>query len=424
LDLERDVIEQHRSVVISMPNLWPSWLRQFMTDLLVYQVLLGRIHRAQRTDRCDVLFVIDEADADVSRKAEAAFPDGMSPISQCMRMGREFGIGVCLGLGSLGPVSRHVLSAADYHFIFKLTDAESIAEAARTLLLPPDAEAILPGLEPGECLVRQAGRWAHAMLGRINAVLPCRDAQPVYDTLSFVPDKRLSEMPELRNDIESLLAQQRARSKGDELPVHAALRAGARKLLYAASQHPYVPVARLFEMIGKPRFKVQEAICKELKDAEYACFQAIRVGSRNALLIELTDKAWSLLGEPPIPKQGRGKLDHRTISQWLMMVGNKRGHRTECEWIAPGTGHPVDVAWEVNGSWEVFEVVVTSFENIANSVNACLSGTRAIAKVTVVALLKGPLKVIQDRLTQELHPSVLGKVRYETVDRYLKELWP
>lgn len=425
LDLERDVIGQRRSVVISMPNLWPPWLRQFTADVLVSQVLLGRIHRAQRGDRCDVLFVIDEADADVSRKAEAAFPDGMSPISQLMRMGRAFSLGLCLGLGSLGPVSRHVLSAADYHFVFKLTDAESIAEAARTLLLPPGAEAILPGLEPGECLVRQAGRWPHAMLGRINEVLPCRDAQPSYDTLSSASDERLSEMPKLRKDIESLLAQQRARSEGKELPVHAALRAEARKLLYAASQQPYVPVARLFDMIGKPTFKVQEAIRKELEDAEYACFQEVRLGSRNTLLIELTDKAWSLLGKPPIPKRGRGGLAHRTAAQWLVMVGKRRGHRAECEWVPPGSSkHPVDAAWEVNGAWEVFEVVVTSFENIAESVDACLVESNVVSHMTIVVTQKGPLKAIRDRLSNELLPSLLDRIRFETVDRYLKELWP
>ena len=38
------------------------------------------------------------------------FSDGFSPISQVLRQGREFGIGVVLGLASLGPVSRHVLN--------------------------------------------------------------------------------------------------------------------------------------------------------------------------------------------------------------------------------------------------------------------------------------------------------------------------
>ena len=169
LDLERDVIGRRRSAVIEIENLYPPWLRLFVVDLLISQVLLGRIHRRQAARRTEVLFVLDECDPDVSRKTEAMVPDGLSSIGQLMKQGRAFGLGAILGLTFMGYASRLVLSNAQYHLIFNMTDDESVLEARRTLMLPPGAEQILPALRCGQALFRESqGAWPHAMLVEVD----------------------------------------------------------------------------------------------------------------------------------------------------------------------------------------------------------------------------------------------------------------
>jgi hypothetical protein len=52
----------------------------------------------------------------------------MMPIIKCMRKGRSSHIGVGIGLSALGPVSRTVLVDANYHFLFRMKDHESLRE--------------------------------------------------------------------------------------------------------------------------------------------------------------------------------------------------------------------------------------------------------------------------------------------------------
>ena len=73
LDLETQVIQPGKSIVIDMPNIFPPWLRLFVVDLLLLHVVLGRIHRRHHVANTEVIFYIDEADQDVSREAEACF---------------------------------------------------------------------------------------------------------------------------------------------------------------------------------------------------------------------------------------------------------------------------------------------------------------------------------------------------------------
>lgn len=174
LDLERDIIAEGKSVIISINILDPPWLRLFVVDLLISQVLIGRIHRHHRVDRTEVLFILDEADADVSRESELAFRNAIPPIQMALRMGREFGVGVWLGLSMLGPASRFVLSNATYWFLHRMVDAECVREASRSLLLPRGASSIISFLKNGEVLFRHPVSWPHAVLALMDYFPPCR----------------------------------------------------------------------------------------------------------------------------------------------------------------------------------------------------------------------------------------------------------
>jgi hypothetical protein len=425
LDVERDLISLGRSAVISMPNLEPPWLSHFFIDLIISQVLLGRIHRSHRVDRLEVLLVIDEADDDVSRASEAAFPQGyMSPLARALRQGREFGIGVVLGLGSLGPASEHILNSATYHFLFQMRDAKCRRAAADTLQLPNGADALIPAMPPGVCLSRTPA-WPDSVLTDIEYVAPCRNVELVYAANPHVPSKRLDEMPEILQAIEARAADHGRQRQRQERLKHKRLRREARDLVRLASQHHCWPVARLFHLMDTPAPTVQKAVRKQLVLGEYAKIEDVRVGRKSLALIELKDAAWQLLDLRPVALPGRGKLAHKTFAGWIKLVGEKLGHEAELEWRIPGTTHDVDVAWLVNGKWQVFEVVVTCEDNLEGHLRAALMTPSApVESVTIVAPQKATLEALKKQvaLCQDFE-SYKDRVHFLPVEYFEKELW-
>jgi hypothetical protein len=426
LDLEEDVIAQGKSAVISMPQMSPAWISHFVPDIFVLELLLGRSMRGQQRDSANVLLLIDEADEDVSWANERFFEPSLYPISKGMRQLRKFGVGIFVAVGALNPVSRHVLNAARYKLIFALSDAKCVDMAAQTLLLPPGGAAMLQHLTPGQCLFRSP-RWPHAMHVQIHYVPPDRDVVPVFDANPHVPAKRLEDLPGILEALRGTTRQHRQDEAQRTAAEMQGLSAEARNLLIQASTHPYWPVQRLFELGQVPTPQAQIAIRKEIEDRKLADFKQVRPGSRNLLLKMLTAEAWALLGKPPIEIGGRGGIAHMHYSAWIRMVGERRKYsRSVVEWLIPGTNHPADAAWLVDGRWEVFEVVVDCSENlVAHLEAALLHSSEPIARVTVVAPQKKDLDDLRRRV--ESAPSlapVLEKIAYEVALVYMKELWP
>lgn len=178
LDLERDIIRPRKHMLFELNNLSPSWVRQFLMNLLFAQVLIGRMLRGQKTSRTEVIFVLDESDQDVTAEVDRAFPDNMSPLSLMLRMGREYGIMAIIGLGRLQHASAYALSEAQYQLTFNQSDARSIVMARSMLALPPIADAMFPALQPGYCIARESqGAWEHPMLLKIDH-LPLTGVEP------------------------------------------------------------------------------------------------------------------------------------------------------------------------------------------------------------------------------------------------------
>ena len=428
IDFEQDIISNGKSVVIDMANLFPTWLRVFVVYLIVAQILFGRIHRHQRTDTTEVLLVLDEADQDVSRKLEEAFGDGLSPIALLPKQGRGFGIALCLGLSRLDHASPFVLSNVQYHIVGNTSDSRSVLEAKRTLMLPPGAEAQLPALQPGEAILREAqGAWSHPMWVKIDYVPPCPgSAHRDYDTHPFIPAKRLHEMPHVMEALEKLIAESRRAKLRQAQAKQSDISENARKLLDLVSIQVYVPAARLWEQIGKVSPSAQANARKELEERGVAYFEEERIGRRNVLMLEPTPQGWEYLGKTPPKAKGRGGLVHRHFAAWLKAWAEKQGHKTETEWVAPGTTHPADCAHKKDSDkWAVFECVVTSKDNIIDHLEACFIRSDAVATVTIVA----PRKAVLQRLEKQVatHPSLTpfqDRIHYEPMERYMKELWP
>jgi len=428
LDIERDIVEPKKHLVLEMPNVAPAWLRQFMLDLIFAQILYGRIHRHQKIDGTDVVICLDEADQDATADADNRFPDRMSPLALMLRQGREYGIATIVGLGRMNHASPYVLTEPQYHLVFNQSDAASILTARHTLVLPPEADLMFPALQPGECIAREAqGPWPHPMLVKIDHLPPGRgSAMRAYGTHPIIPPQRLDDLPEVQKALKDLVAAKRARNLDQPRKSTGTLGKNAHALLHAAVAHRWFPVARLWETAGRrPSPEAQGTARMELERRGFAVFSEMRAGRANVLLISVTDKGYEFLGSDAPKGQGRGGIAHQHVAAWIAEVGRRRGHQTHIEWIAPGTNHPVDVVWQHGSSCEVFECVITAETNLVSHIQACFVDSSAVTSLSLVFLQKR----IRDRIQLTLAgaPAVqpyTDRIHFEVVETFMKALWP
>jgi len=428
--IERDVVSKGKSAVISMPNMFPSWTRQFFTDVILAQLLYGRTYRSHRVDSTEVLAIIDEADSDISTEAEEMFSDRMCPISSGYKTGREFGLSFCVIVSSLRSASRFVLSNATNYYIFRLNDAESIIEASRTLMLPPMGELSLNSLQPGECLVKQIGPWPHAMIGKIDYMPPCRTKPDSYDTHPYVPAKSLEELPEVQQLLQKTIAghrrtslRQARQSKGTQ-----PLGKLSRTFLDYASlpKHQYEPVRILFGHLGKIPPATQLAVIDELRRNKLAEFERFRAGKSFIRLVNVTDSGWAFLQKKPSSKSGKGGTVHSHISHWCYLVYLKRRYeKSVLEWLVPNTNHACDVGYKMNAKWHGIEVVVDCFENLSDHIKACFIASDAVETLTMVTTQKSIWPRIQNIIISDPQlVFMLNRIKFEVAETYMRELWP
>jgi hypothetical protein len=388
LDLERDVISQGKSVVISMVNVCPDWLRQICFDILLSAVHLGRLHRYHRVDRAEVLFFIDEADADLSAEAARAFPAGFQPEGRAAREGRECGIGIIAATESLHGVDPRILRAISTLAVFRMRHSACLYAAARSLQLSPRAAQLISQLDPGECIVRVA-HWPKAVLSKIDYVAPCRVPPTRCDIYPAVPSRSLNDMPELQEAIRRLQGASRKADKRRERQQHDVLSEDAQRLLALAAKHPYWPVARLYDLMSPLSRDSKQRIRAQLIDLRYANIETVQQGSKEQDLIELTEKGWALLGDPPIKLRGRGSLAHRVFAGWAKLLEERDGNTAHLEWRVPGAEHhAVDVAADCGGEIHVYEIVVTCTENLASHLVAIFNSQSPVVTATIVAPTK------------------------------------
>ena len=426
LDVEKDIVRRRLCAVLDVEGLGPASVRAFTADIINLQLLVGRQARRERGDAVDCIQVIDEADQDTSQKAESAFPD-LSPISLMLKQGREFRLGVILGLSAVGPAARMVTTNASHFYAFSMSDAPSMFETRNTLVLPPGAEAILPALEPGECLYRGPGPWPHAALARVDYVAPCRAPRPSrYDAHPFIPSKRLHELPHVMEGLQKLIDEHKrtrlrqAREKGkQEKPP---LSEQALKLASLWAVKPYTPVARIWNELGTPSPSIQAKVRSELTDAKLAAFEERRVGSRNMLFLELCPAGWQLLQRKPPKRKGRGGIAHRHFCHAILRYQKAQGHKARLEMVVPGTAHPVDVGARRGGALHVYEVIDTCETNLVDHLHACFVQSDQVATVTIVAPQKQHLRQLEQMVEADLSLMAFReRIKFEPVESFLEE---
>ncbi len=423
--IERDVLQARQSVVIHCHNLSPDWCLQFLADVLLQQEL-ARATALQLRPACPrILYIVDEGDADVSAEADESFTD-MSTWSRLFKRGREFGIGAAVSVSSTRNLSNLIQENCTGLWVFGL-EPVAVAHAAHCLGLPSGGHLRFGWLKKGECIVRLDGPWPHAMVCAVDHTPPSRAVDTAYDSHFFVPGKRLAELPHVQAAVAALareVLEGKRRRKAQETTAEQprGLSELAHQFLSFAYEHPYMPVVRMFEAMGRPSAREQNKVRKELEADDLASFDKVRIGKTEILLIELTDEAYRLLRRQPLSKPGRGDLVHRTICNWISMALAKSGLSPVLEWTVPGSRHPVDVAAQVNGKWEVYEVANTTTENLPDSVRACLR-SNVVSKVTVVFTEKTKRDQHRAEILSALSGEArIGDVEFTTADRYYKEI--
>lgn len=428
LDIERDIIIPRKHLVLDMPNVTPASIRRFAQYLIYAQPLYGRIHRHQKMDRTEAMFVIDEMDLDATNEADCQFPDKMSPLAQLLRLGREYGLMTVVSMAQLSHASRFVLSEPQYHFIFNQSDGRSVETARNTLILPPLADQMFPALQAGQCIARESqGPWSHPMEVKIDYTPPGRGAPPQsYDTHPCIPAQRLDDLPDVQQALKCLIASRRRSNLRHASVGREHVSQQAHDLLDAAARNPWAPAATLWRLVGgPPPSAVQIQVRKELKEVGLADFELPRIGRTQVLLYSITKFGWDFLNRPPLSRTGRGSITHQHISNWIARCGETEGHKSHLEWTPPGHKHAVDCAWELRaGVYDVFEVVVTSTSNVLQHLTA-LELCESVRNVTIVCLQKRHAADLQSQLNDELIVGRLGdRLRWELADSYLRRCFP
>jgi len=323
--------------------------------------------------------------------------------------------------------SEHIKRNTYYTFVFSQADAESVYRACLHLQLDSKCRRLLGSLLPGRAIFRQSqATWTNAMLVEIDYIASARNLGPVtYDAHAFTPAIELSESPEVLSFLATIVQEHKnaedrqekaKKSDSDQLPM---------KLLQLGAENPYVPVARLFKVIGKVRYEAQATIRKFLEDKEFANFEDPRIGRSNRLLMDITDDGYKALGLPiPEGNKGRGGIAHRFFAQWIKKFYENNGNKAYLEFVLPNTNHPVDVAVPFQNKWQVFEICVTAFDNVISHIKACFEESDVVESLTFIVGTQKKLKELKKLVQQNLiFVSYADKIKFDVIEHYMiKEL--
>jgi hypothetical protein len=409
-------IADGRHVILDIVNTEAS-VRNFIADLAIDQVMIPRLQHGIKVDNTERIFMLDEVDLLIDKKFEAAFKDGMSPLSKLSRLGREFGLGSIISISAIQHAVDYILSSCVYTFAFRLLDSESVRAAIQTLLINPRCGRLLSSLKPGDCIYRQTDGWSNAMLCKMDYIAPGRNLTNIrYSKHPVIPAKTLDQMPEVVHALNRLIDEHRSTRKRQEVWFQSDIEKQALELLTLAIERPFVPVARLFEKMGKVRFTTQEKIRKILEKKKLAEFEEIHIGSPNVLLIDPCDDGRKQLGKPIPGRKGRGGIAHRHFAHWIKQYFERQGIAASIEATVPGTNHPCDVAIEVKHHWKIFEICVSSHENLLSHCKECFDVSTAVESITVIAATKAALNIIKDTMKGSPY---FGRMSFETIQQYM-----
>lgn len=411
------ILDSGRHCLVHL-NSVPPHIAHIIFDILAAQRMIRKQYTNYKCDHTDEIFLIDEYDL-MAESDLQNFPDGLSTQELIGRLGREMGIMSVISMSGSRYASHHIKRNTCYTFCFNQSDADSARIACQELQLDPRCSRLLSSLPPGECIFRQTqSLWTNALWCRINFVPPERDFTSLaYDSHPFVPapDEIQSQK------IIDALIQLCARSRPSE---QMQIEKTAMHVLKLRAEHPYLPVVRLYEKIGKVHFKVQENVRQYLADRHLAAFEETRIGRVNLLLMDILPEGFGKLGlAPPSGNRGRGSIIHRHFAHWIKDFYESQKANAFIEWTLPGTNHPADVAVESKNHWQIFEISVSAKENLLQQIQACFEACSIEIErlVFVVATRKEAADLKTDIMAKIAGKAYAGKIRFDTIDHYMTE---
>lgn len=420
LDLEEQ-FARGISVVLDLSTLAPpaQWV---VIDVLLSQLLVGRLARDQKCDRTEVLVLLDESDELVTDHAHSAFPNGQSPLLRILRRGREYGVMAALGINDLAGTSEALLNNVQNLVVLKQNAPACITAATRALILDRDAVTLLRTLKQGEAILRLAS-WDEPVLAQVTFVPPHRGstATPAPD-IPVVPAQRLAELPAVAEALRQAPAPLR-RAKWDATETPEKLLAYVHDVIADWVRKPGKPLARIWETLKIDQPARQKAIRKAMAPA-FAELRDERFGSIKSAILRPNDRGYALVGRRPPEGQGCGEMVHQHGVYWARDWALQQGYEARLEWRVPGTRHPADLGYWVDGKWHVIEVVVTSFDNLADAVRASLLVSDVVASVTIVTRLKKEHERVRRILSAADLAAVVRRVQLSTFDFYLRAVHP
>ena len=420
LDLER-LIRDKQSVVITMPLMEPSWARQFLVDLLIVKVLKLRLAQFYRAKSIEVLFVIDEADDDINAEVEKLFGGLMCPESELFKKGREAGLGAVVITSSLVNVSRIIRENATMHMAFHVDDDKAASEAANTLSLPPYGELTLKHLKQGQCILKKIGSWPHAVKGTVFYVPHETISNYQYDRHPFVVAKDIFTIPAVHTFIKNVRSRKSDSKEPSPSDKQKQLHQYGLQLLKQWINSPYIPVTRLYdEKTEKIHYRVKNDIRAYMEEQKWAKFEDAQIGRRPLALMEPTELGYKILNLPkPEGNKGRGGIAHRHFAKWIKAHFEKQGLDASLEWKVPGTNHPVDVAVSSDGKYVIYEISVSSYENVISHIEYCLQ-CPDIKKLVIAAGTAKELKEIEKYVAESMmHLKSSMEITYENIETYM-----
>ena len=266
----------------------------------------------------------------------------------------------------------------------------------------------------------------------MDYVAPARNIGPIdYELHPYTPAISLSEAPEVIADLDAAVEEHKKAKKRQTDTKKSGLDQIAIKLLQLRAKNPYLPVARLFEKLGKLRFQAQISIREKLEEKGLAKFEEVRIGRSTMLLMDITNDGFKALElSIPTENKGRGSIAHRHFAHWIKYYFEQKGCKAYLEKVVPNTSHPVDVAVETEDGAKYFEVCITAFDNVLSHIQACLENTDiAVESLIFVVGTKTRLqklkKLIQSNLIFSSYSDSFLRIRVicRIIENYMiKEL--
>jgi hypothetical protein len=355
-------------------------------------------------------------------------------MATLFRFGSEYGFKPVIALSKLTDASPHIVNEPATRIFFNQSSGESVSLAARTLLLPPGAERLLPALPPGMALVRlaQRGTCSETMLVKMrNNPVNYAPLSRGFDSVPYEPHRDLDDLPELKLRLDELVAHRFPRLGKASITVKATngkkgISSTAKAVLQLAVKQLFVPSIRLWEQIGSIPYSARQACIQELVDNDFIEIAEPRIGRAKRQLIGVLDAGYEYLDMVPIDHRGNVSLEHRTYAQWVRMRCEQRGYKNvRLESVIPGTTHRADVLALTDHGTEDWEIIASSSDNLVSHLRSCLAVPDIVAKVHVVTEQKQIRDRIEAMVRAELPLSdLLSRVQFEVIESYLLELWP